>query len=88
MGEKGLMVATKVLAATAIDFMEKPDVLAAMKAEFEEMMDGKTYVSSIPADVEPPILPDPYKNPDWEPGDLDYPTWSSFVWSKETKVKQ
>ncbi len=88
MGEKGLMVATKVLAATAIDFMEKPDVLAAMKAEFEEMMDGKTYVSSIPADVEPPILPDPYENPDWEPGDLDYPTWSSFVWSKETKVKQ
>jgi aminobenzoyl-glutamate utilization protein B len=82
-GHKGLIVATKVLASTALDIMLKPDTLAAMQTEFDEMMDGKKYVSSIPADVEPAILPNPYENPDWEPGDLDYPAWFSFSWNKE-----
>jgi aminobenzoyl-glutamate utilization protein B len=84
-GEKGLMVATKVLAATGIDMLEQSDKLAAMKKEFDEMMDGKKYVSSIPSDVEPPILPNPYENPDWEPDELDYPTWSSFIRTDEKK---
>jgi hypothetical protein len=53
-----------------------------MKAEFEEMTEGKAYQSSIPADVKPPVLPDPYENQDWTPGDLDYPTWGSFVWEE------
>jgi aminobenzoyl-glutamate utilization protein B len=82
-GHKGAIVATKVMAATGLDIMMQPETLAAMKAEFDEMMDGKKYVSSIPADVEPSILPNPYENPDWEPGDLDYPAWSSFIWSEE-----
>lgn len=84
-GEKGLMAATKVLAATAVDMMEQADKLSAMKKEFDEMMDGKKYRSSIPSDVEPPVLPNPYENPEWEPGELDYPTWSSFVWTDERK---
>ena len=84
-GEKGLMVATKVLAATAVEILEQPDKLAAMKNEFDEMMGGKKYVSSIPTDVDPPVLPNPYENPDWEPGELDYPTWSSFVRTDEKK---
>ena len=79
------MVATKVLAATAIDMLEQPDKLAEMKREFDEMMDGKKYVSSIPPDVEPPVLPNPYENPDWEAGELDYPTWSSFVRTDKKK---
>lgn len=79
-GNKGMLVATKVMAAAAIDFLQQPETLAAMRAEFDEMMGGKTYVSSIPADVLPPVLPNPYENPNWEPGDLDYPTWGSFVW--------
>jgi hypothetical protein len=62
--------------------MEQSDTLEEMKAEFNEMMDGKKYSSSIPADVAPPILPNPYEKPDWEPGDMDYPTWSSFVWTE------
>jgi aminobenzoyl-glutamate utilization protein B len=81
-GEKGLMVATKVLAATALDIMGRDDTLAAMKAEFEEMTEGKAYQSSIPDDVKPPVLPDPYKNKDWTPGDLDYPTWGACVWEE------
>ncbi len=78
-GAKGMVVAAKVLAATAIDLMQQPETLVAMREEFEEMMDGKVYISSIPADVEPPVLPNPYTNPQWEPGDLDYPTWGSIV---------
>jgi aminobenzoyl-glutamate utilization protein B len=87
-GHKGLVVATKVLASTALDIMLQPETLAAMQAEFDEMMDGKEYVSSIPPDVEPAILPNPYENPDWEPGDLDYPAWFSFVWEEEEKKRE
>lgn len=78
-GEKGMLVAAKVLAATAIDMLGSPELLAAMAADFEETTGGEPYVSSIPADVDPPVLPDPYENPDWTPGPLDYPTWESFV---------
>ncbi|MEE4279250.1 MAG: amidohydrolase [Halieaceae bacterium] len=35
-GHKGMMVAAKTLALTAIDLFTKPDVLAAAKAEFDE----------------------------------------------------
>ncbi len=79
-GEKGMIVAAKALAATALDMMEQPDTMSAMQAEFEETTGGQAYRSPIPADVEPPILPNPYESPDWTPGDLDYPTWGSFNW--------
>lgn len=82
-GEKGMLVATRVLAATALDLMSQPDILAAMQAELRQTTGDAGYVSPIPADVEPPVLPDPYANPDWEPGDLDYPTWGSFTWADE-----
>jgi aminobenzoyl-glutamate utilization protein B len=78
-GEKGLRVATEVLAATAIDLMASPETLAAMRAELEETTGGEPYESSIPADVLPATLPNPYENPTWDPGPLDYPTWKSFV---------
>jgi aminobenzoyl-glutamate utilization protein B len=87
-GIKGMVVAAKVLAATAIDLMQQPETLAAMRAEFDEMMDGKVYVSSIPPDVEPPVLPNPYTNPNWEPGDLDYPTWGSIVLPPQPEHQQ
>ena len=87
-GEKGMMVAAKTLAATVIDLMQQPETLAAMRAEYDEMMDGKPYVSSIPIDVMPPALPNPYENSQWEPGDLDYPTWGSFVWEEEEEQER
>jgi aminobenzoyl-glutamate utilization protein B len=77
-GAKGLRVATKVLAATAVDLMAQPDTLAAMRAELEETTEGKPYVSSIPAEVVPPTLPNPREQPDWSPGEFDYPTWDSL----------
>ncbi len=77
-----MIVAAKVLAATALDIMAQADTRKAMRAEFEKMTAGRSYVSPIPFDVTPPILPDPYANPDWIPGDLDYPTWGSFSWEE------
>lgn len=79
LGEKGMLVAAKTLAATAVDLMARPATLAAMQEELELATDGQPYASSIPADVEPPVLPNPYENPDWKPGPLDYPTWGSVV---------
>jgi len=87
-GTKGMVVAAKVLAATAIDLMQQPETLAAMREEFDEMMDGEVYVSAIPADVQPPVLPNPYTNPQWEPGDLDYPTWGSIVLPQQQQQQQ
>jgi aminobenzoyl-glutamate utilization protein B len=87
-GHKATVVASKVMAAAGLDMMTNPETLAAMKAEFDEMMDGKTYKSVIPADVKPAILPNPYENPDWEPGDLDYPAWDSFAESGMKNSKQ
>jgi aminobenzoyl-glutamate utilization protein B len=84
-GEKGLMVATKVLAATGLDIMLQPDSLRAMRAEFDETMAGVAYESSIPTDVAPATLPNPYEKPDWDPGELDYPTWSSWVTREDPK---
>ena len=36
MGDKGLLYAAKVLALAAIDLFQKPEILAAARAEFEE----------------------------------------------------
>jgi aminobenzoyl-glutamate utilization protein B len=81
-GEKGMIVAAKTLAATVLDMMAAPETVVAMRAAFEEMRGGEAYHSPIPDGVTPPILPDPYENPDWIPGDLDYPTWGSFRWDQ------
>ena len=52
-GHKGMVHAAKVLAIVATDLWEKPELLAAAKAEFTESTGGKPYVCPIPADVEP-----------------------------------
>lgn len=46
-GHKGLLHAGRVLAATAIDLYEHPDLLAAARAEFEQAAQGG-YVCPIP----------------------------------------
>lgn len=47
-GEKGTIVAAKTLAAAAIDLLEKPELVAAAKADFKKRMEGRKYVSLIP----------------------------------------
>ncbi|MBM3546778.1 MAG: amidohydrolase [Alphaproteobacteria bacterium] len=52
---KGMIHAAKAMAATAIDVIENPDLLAKAKAELKERVSGKPYVCPIPASIELPF---------------------------------
>jgi aminobenzoyl-glutamate utilization protein B len=54
-GHKGMIHAAKVLAATAVDLIEKPDLLARIRAEFADRTKGQVYRPYIPEG--PPPLP-------------------------------
>lgn len=55
MAHKGMLLAAKVMAATAIDLIDDASLLAAAKEEFERCQDGRRYVSSLPPEVLPPL---------------------------------
>jgi aminobenzoyl-glutamate utilization protein B len=50
---KGMLHAAKALAASALDVIYDPDLLARAKAEFHVKTEGKPYLCPIPADVKP-----------------------------------
>lgn len=50
---KGLIYAGKVLAMTALDMLETPQLLDNAKAEYIQRLGGETYHCPIPADVQP-----------------------------------
>jgi aminobenzoyl-glutamate utilization protein B len=52
-GYKGMMVAAKVLAASAVDLLGDPKLVAAAKADFQKETKGVPYVSPIPPDAKP-----------------------------------
>lgn len=52
---KGLNAGAKVMAAAAIDLMTKPDVLAAIRKEFEDYSKANPYKSFLPDDATPPL---------------------------------
>jgi len=53
-GDKGLLFAGKVLAATAVDLLEQPALLAAARAEFDAAArKAGGYVCPIPPDAKP-----------------------------------
>ncbi len=54
-GYKGMFLAAKVLATTALDLFRSPDILREMKKEFKEKLKGYTYKSGISPDQKPPI---------------------------------
>jgi aminobenzoyl-glutamate utilization protein B len=53
-GHKGLMVAAKVLALSAIDLMQNPEALKEAKADFQERMRERKYTTRIPKDQKAP----------------------------------
>ncbi|KWI44251.1 M20 family metallopeptidase [Burkholderia pseudomultivorans] len=55
LAHKGMMLAAKTMAATAIDLLGSPDTLARAKAELLERRGGRPYVCPIPDDVELPF---------------------------------
>ncbi len=47
-GEKGILYAAKTLAVTAIDLLERPELIAAARADWHERMQDRKYFSFIP----------------------------------------
>ena len=52
-GYKGMMLAAKTIAGTAVDALENPALIEKAKKEFHERLEGETYRCSIPKDVFP-----------------------------------
>jgi len=53
-GHKGMIVASKALAATMVDLFERPDALKAVRAEFEKKKGATVYKAYLP-DGPPPL---------------------------------
>ena len=47
--------AAKVMATTTLDLLTRPEVLEAVQTEWEQRMEGRTYTSPLPPDLEPPL---------------------------------
>lgn len=54
-GQKGMIVAAKALAATGADLFSDRQLVLDAKAEFRHRLEGKTYQSVIPAGQNPPL---------------------------------
>jgi aminobenzoyl-glutamate utilization protein B len=54
-GRKGMVVAAKTLALSAVDLFTDPAEVAAAKAAFEKRRAGVEYKSRVPADHKPPL---------------------------------
>jgi aminobenzoyl-glutamate utilization protein B len=54
-GHKSLIFASKVIAASALDLMTKPELLVKAKEEQKWRTLGKTYKSPLPTDAKPPL---------------------------------
>jgi aminobenzoyl-glutamate utilization protein B len=52
-GYKGMMVAAKVLAASAVDLLKDPGVVRAAKDDFQKATKGQPYVSPLAPDAKP-----------------------------------
>jgi aminobenzoyl-glutamate utilization protein B len=54
-GYRGMAVAAKVLAATGVDLLGDPKLVVAAKDEWKVQMGGKSYVSPLASDAQPPV---------------------------------
>ena len=53
-GHKGMMAAAKVLALSTVDLLQDAQALKDAKADFQERMKDRKYVTKIPKDQKPP----------------------------------
>jgi aminobenzoyl-glutamate utilization protein B len=53
-GQKGMLVAAKVLALSAVDLLQDPEALKEAKADFRERMKDRRYTTKIPKDQKAP----------------------------------
>ncbi len=55
-GHKGMLTAAKVLALSALEFMNKTELVEKAQKEFQEKIKDKPYKSPFPEGLKPPIL--------------------------------
>lgn len=48
-----MLHAGKVIAATAVEVLQNPELIEKAKTELKERLKGKSYTSPIPQDVKP-----------------------------------
>jgi aminobenzoyl-glutamate utilization protein B len=53
-GEKGILYASKILAVTAIDLLQRPELIAAARSDWQTRTKDKKYFSFIPDGQQPP----------------------------------
>jgi aminobenzoyl-glutamate utilization protein B len=54
-GHKGLMFASKVIAASGLELMTNPKLLSGVREEWGERLAGRSYKPPIPMDLKPPL---------------------------------
>ncbi len=54
-GHKGMLFAAKVMAASAAEFMQKPDLIRVAKDEYHKRRAASDYTSPIPDGLKPPL---------------------------------
>ncbi len=54
-GHKSTLFAAKVMAATVVDLLTEPDLLAQVQADWRTRMEGRVYRSPLPSDLQPPL---------------------------------
>ncbi len=54
-GHKSLIFASKVIAASAIDLLTKPELLKEAWEEHEKRTSGREYKTPLPEDAQPPL---------------------------------
>lgn len=52
---KGMLTAAKVMACTGVDLLTKPELLAQVKRDWVEELDGEVYPNPLPKDLKPEI---------------------------------
>ena len=63
MAKKGMLYAAKVMAASAIDALEDPEIIRRAKEELLRRTGGKTYQPPIPAEIQPKSPRDLFQTP-------------------------
>jgi amidohydrolase len=77
-GHQAVLSAARYLAAGAIDLIEQPDLLDAMKQEFKDRTEGMAWTSMIPDGNQPPLYEPPAEflkatGQSWPPEGVTWP---------------
>ena len=56
-GHKAMITAAKVMAASGLDFIDRPEIIEKMREEWMKTKKGREYKSPLPPDIRPPLKP-------------------------------